>query len=763
MHLPIDARLPEIVEMVRRHGSAIVVAPPGAGKTTRVPPALLDDGPVLVLQPRRVAARSIARRIASERGWSPGDEVGWQVRFERRFSKSTRLLIATEGILTARFQSDPLLSEFRTVVLDEFHERTIHADLGLALSREARRASGDLRIVVMSATLDAGPVADYLGGSPVVEVDARPHPVAIEHRPGAGAVDAVLDVLSRPGGHVLVFLPGAPEIRRAEEELQSRLPRRNDVRILSLHGRLDAGAQDAALAPFDGRKVVLATNLAETSLTIEGITDVIDTGLHRLPRRDPATGLDRLRTERIARDSAAQRTGRAGRTGPGRCVRLWDPRDELRDRREPEIRRVDLSGPLLDILAWGGDPRHFAWFEPPSAAMQEEAVDLLERLGAARKGVITTTGRRLGRLPVHPRLGRVLLATRDREEASSAIAAFAEGWKPKGAPVASDCDLLTRAARIEEAPEHVRRAAHQLQRMARGIYEGHSFRRALLLGFPDRVAKRREPGSPRLLLCSGTGVVLDRESGVRDGEFLVALDITGASSGTSGESIVRAASRIERHWHEPDHQGTRHYLDGNTVRAERVSRYGVIVVSATSVPPEPRQASEILAEALASKGLDAESEAWFRRTRFAGVDVDVGSAIRSACSGLTTIPEFSLRDWTPQGQRRDTERLAPESLRVPSGRTVRLDYRRDGTVYAAVKLQELFGLAETPRIGAKGESVVFELLAPNGRPVQTTRDLKSFWEHTYPEIRKRLRVRYPKHPWPVDPWSAQPTHRTTQR
>jgi ATP-dependent helicase HrpB len=763
MRLPIDPRLPEIAETVRRHGSAIVVAPPGAGKTTRVPPALLEDGPVLVLQPRRVAARSIARRIAEERGWTLGEEVGWQVRFERRFSKSTRLLIATEGILTARFQSDPLLSGFRTVVLDEFHERTIHADLGLALAREARRARTDLRIVVMSATLDAGPVAAYLDDAPIVEIDARPHPVAIEHRPGAGAVDAALDALSRPGGHVLVFLPGAPEIRRAEEELRRRLPPRNDVRILPLHGMLDAESQDAALAPFDGRKVVLATNLAETSLTIEGVTDVIDTGLHRVPRRDGATGIDRLETERISRDSAAQRAGRAGRTGPGRCLRLWDPRDEMRDRREGEIERIDLASPLLDVLAWGGNPRTFPWFEPPPTWALEESLSLLERLGAIRDGMITPLGSALRRLPLHPRLGRVLLAAADRAEAAAALAAFAEGWVPPGDPVTTDCDLLSRAGRIREAPSHVRRAADELERLVREKGESLPFRRALLLGFPDRVAKRREAGSPRLLLSSGTGAVLGRESGVREGEFVVALDLAGASRAPGAEAIVRTASRIDLEWLAPDSETVRHRLDGETVRADRVSRYGAIVLASAPVAPDPEEASRILAEALLARGLDAESGTFLRRLRFAGIEVDVEAAVRAACAGRTTLPAFALDDWIPPHLRRDLDRLAPMLLRVPSGREVRLDYREDGSVVAAVKIHELFGLIETPRIGPRGVHVVFELLAPNGRPVQTTRDLRSFWERTYPEVRKEMRGRYPKHPWPEDPWSAEPTHRAKAR
>lgn len=756
--LPIDAHLPRIADALGRKGSVVVVAPPGAGKTTRVPPALAEEGKTIVLQPRRIAARSLARRIADERGWTLGGEVGWQVRFEKRFGEDTRLLVATEGILTARFHADPLLSEFGTVVLDEFHERSIHLDLGLAFAREARRARGDLRIVVMSATLDPGPVAAYLGEASVVEVEASPHPVEIVHEAHVDPVEAAIEVLSRPGGHLLVFFPGAREIRRAEEALARRIGGRADVRVLPLHGSLDADAQDAALARFAGRKVVLATNLAETSLTIEGVTDVIDTGLHRVPRRDPATGIDRLTTERISKDSAAQRAGRAGRTGPGRCLRLWDPRDEMRERREPEIERVDLASPLLDVLAWGADPASFPWFESPPAASLDEARTLLDRIGAAKEGALTPLGDRLHRLPVHPRVGRVLLAAEDREEAAAALAAFEEGWAPRGDPVATDCDLLLRASRIGEAPPRVRRAAEALSRLSGGGSERLPFRRALLLGFPDRVAKRREPGSPSLLLRSGTGAVLGRESGVRDGELLLALDVGGGA-----EPIVRAASRVEKEWLEPDAESIETRLEGDAIRAERLSRLGAIVLSSAPATPDPEEAARLLAAALLARGLDEASDSILRRCRFAGIEVDLPALARAACEGRTRLPKFDLGEWIPPGVRRDLARLAPERLPLPSGRAARLDYREDGTVVAAVKLQELFGLAETPRVGARGEPVVFELLAPNGRPVQTTSDLRSFWQRTYPEVRKELRGRYPKHPWPEDPWTAKPTHRTKRQ
>src|SRR5512139_3083500 len=395
--LPIDAHVERVREALATARAAVLVAPPGSGKTTRVPPALTGDGPVFLLQPRRVAARSIARRIAEEQGWTPGAEVGWQVRFERRFREDTRLLVATEGILTRRLQSDPLLTAFRTVVLDEFHERTLHADLALAFARQAWRARGDLRLLVMSATLDAGPVASFLDGCPVIEAAGRPHPIEIRYERGRPLAEAVRVVLARPGGHVLCFLAGAPEIRRAQAELAGLA----GARVLPLHGTLSAEAQDLALSPSPERKVILATNVAETSLTVEGVTDVIDTGLHKVLRYDPSRALDRLELERIPADSAEQRAGRAGRTGPGRVLRLWDERDRLRPRREPEIERVDLARPLLEVLAWGGDPAAFEWFEAPPADRLEAASTLLERLGAVSGRRLTPEGVAMHRLPLH--------------------------------------------------------------------------------------------------------------------------------------------------------------------------------------------------------------------------------------------------------------------------------------------------------------------------------------------------------------------------
>jgi len=785
--LPIDAHVERVRDALAESRAAVLVAPPGSGKTTRVPPSLVGDGPVFLLQPRRVAARSIARRIAEEQGWTLGGEVGWQVRSDRRFGKDTGLLVATEGILTRRLQSDPLLGGFRTIVLDEFHERSLHADLALAFARQAWRARDDLRLLVMSATLDAGPVSRFLDDCPVIDVPGRPYPIEVRYEPRVSLAGAVRSVLERAGGHVLCFLPGAPEIRRAQVEIGTLA----GVRVLPLHGTLSAEEQDLALAPSAVRKVILATNVAETSLTVEGVTDVVDSGQHKVLRYDAARGLDRLLLERIPADSAEQRAGRAGRTGPGRVLRLWDERDRLRPRREPEIARVDLAGPLIEVLAWGGDPSAFEWFEAPPADRLEAAMGLLTRLGGVSGRRLTAEGEAMHRLPLHPRLARVLLSAGGGARAAAVCAVLGEGWRPSGSgdTPTTDSDVLLAADRLREAPPGVRSAARELEDLvgpgipSSGSHAGRRapgrrtpnpddepdderLLRALLAGFPDRVARRRETGSSRLVLSSGTGALLGRESGVREGELLVALEVTGGVAGSAAEAVVRVASRVEREWLEGVRSDVVHRFDeaSGSVRALAQDWYDRLLLGERPVPPDIEAAASVLARVLESRGLGEEAERLQRRLRVAGLEADPHAAVVAACRGRTTLPSLDEPErWLDPGTRSRLDRLAPERLGLPSGRTCALDYREDGSVVAAVKLQELFGLGETPRIGPRQAPVVFELLAPNGRPVQTTRDLRGFWERTYPEVRKELRGRYPRHPWPEDPWTAEPTHRTTKK
>jgi ATP-dependent helicase HrpB len=775
--LPIDPFIPEILESVRGARAVVITAAPGAGKTTRVPPALAIDGPVIVLQPRRVAARSLAARVAGEQGWAIGGEVGWHVRFERRFGAATAVLFATEGILTARLQQDPRLADFRTIVLDEFHERSVHADLGIALAKQAWLARSDLRLVVMSATLDAATVSAYLGRCPVVEVPGTLHPIDVRYAPGTSVTDALMTCLRETSGQVLCFLPGAGEIARASQDatrtLQgARLP---PVEIVELHGSLDAAAQDAAMAPSPRRRVILATNIAETSLTVPGVAAVVDAGLHKVARYDPDRAVDSLETERISRDAAEQRAGRSGRLGPGLALRLWHQADRLRPHREPEIHRVDLAGTVLDVLAWGGDPRTFDWFEAPAADRLDAASALLERLGATSGGRLTDDGRRMQRLPLNPRLSAILLAAAGAREAALACAVLSERhYQPArpGQRPTTTSDLLSAVERERELPEHVRRTARVLQTLvdapdghSRGPMEESLFRRAVFAGYPDRVGRRRATGSPRVLLSSGHGAVVGPESGVRDGEFLVTVDVVAGRAGEGSEARIRMASAVERAWLKPTHTLVEHVLDADAGVVRAVSRdcYDALTLAERPAAADPREIARLLVGAYLSKPPADADEQLLRRARFAGLDIDARTLAERAAQGIRSLRELDPARGLTGNERKQLDLLAPLTIAVPSGRDARLEYQADGSVTAAVKLQELFGLADTPRVGPRRDTVLLSLLAPNGRPVQVTRDLRSFWERTYPDVRKELRGRYPKHPWPEDPWSAPPTARTTRR
>ncbi len=755
--------------------AVVLSAAPGAGKTTRVPPALLDAGPLILLQPRRVAARAVAARVAAERGWTPGREVGWQIRFERRFSRGTRLLVVTEGILTARLQQDPLLSEFATIVLDEFHERSIHADLGIALARQAWLARDDLRIVVMSATLEVERVAQFLGGCPTLRVPGAPHPLAIEYGPGESVRDAVAALLPRTDGQVLCFLPGAREIERAAAELTT-VTTSAGIDVVPLHGSLDADRQDDAIRATAQRRVILATNIAETSLTVPGVSAVIDTGQVKVARYDAERAVDSLTLERVTQDSADQRAGRAARLGPGIARRLWDRRDRLRPRREPEIARVDLAGPVLDVFAWGGDPASFEWFDPPPPERLEAALRLLDRLGAIERGTsatrVTPLGGRLQQIPLHPRLARILLDGRGAPEIAAACALLSEPLPPPVPGVSTTCDLLPLLDRIDRQLPHVKRVADELRRIAgasldveAGHASEHALRHALFSGYADRLARRRAGTSDRFTLASGHGATLGRESGVRDGDYVVALDVVASTRDGIAESRIRAASRVEPGWIAPTSMDVEHRLEPESgrVRAWRVARYDEITLSETPVAPDPVEASSIMRHAWLLRDPDAHTTQLLRRLRFARLDVDLPALVQQAASSATNLNDIDVEPFLPFEVTRALAGRAPLNIVVPSGRSMRLTYEEDGSVSASVKLQELFGLEESPTLGPDRVPVTFHLLAPNGRPVQTTRDLRSFWERTYPEVRKELRGRYPRHPWPEDPWTAPPTHRAKPR
>jgi ATP-dependent helicase HrpB len=762
--LPVDDWIPSIVAAVRTRRAAVVVAAPGAGKTTRVPPALVDDGRVLLLQPRRVAARSIARRIAEERGWTLGREVGWHVRFERRFTDQTRLIVATEGILTARLQQDPLLTDIQTIVIDEFHERSIHADLGIALAKQAWTARDDLRIIVMSATLDAAQVAAYLDDAPIFDIPGRLHPIDIRYQPGGQVAHAVSEAIAATTGQVLCFLPGAGEVNRAVGEIGRMLPA---VEVIPLHGSLPPEAQDEAVRVASRRRVIVATNIAETSLTVPGVTAVVDSGLHKIARYDPDRAIDSLDLARISRDSADQRAGRAGRTAPGVVRRLWDAADKLRPHREPDIRRIDLSGPALDILAWGGDPSVFPWFEAPDPAGLSAALELLGMLGAVDRGKLTDVGRAMGRLPVHPRLARILIEGRGARDVALACAVLSDRQLLPRHPPATTSDLLDAVDRERDLPAHVVRTAGELQRVAGGkdvrLNEA-AFRRALFAGYPDRVAQRRTAGQPRVLLSSGHGAVIGPESGVRDADYLVAIDVQSGRRGEQSEARIRIASAIEKEWLSPTDVTIAHEFDASgKLRGYEREMYGAVLLKERLVAVDASQAAQAMADAFLARPLNEAHEQLARRVQFAGLSLDLREVAVRAATAARRVEDIDLASALEWTTRQALERAAPASFVAPSGRTHRLHYDADGTVSASIKLQELFGLAESPAIGPRRVPLRLLLLAPNGRPVQTTSDLRSFWDRTYPEVRKELRGRYPKHPWPDDPWTATPTARATRR
>jgi ATP-dependent helicase HrpB len=844
--LPIHPVLPEVVDALRQQPSIVLRAPTGAGKTTRVPPALLDaglaeNGRILMLEPRRLAARAAARRMANEREGRLGDEVGYHVRFDRQCGPQTCILVVTPGILIRLLHDDPFLESARVVIFDEFHERGLDSDLALGMVRLVQQTvRPELRIVVMSATLAAEAVSAYLGGCPVIASEGRSFPVEIVHearperQPWPLAVaQAVERTLERTSGDLLVFLPGLQEIRQTARHLEA-LAAERDLAVLPLHGELPAEQQDAALLPQVRRKVVLATNVAETSVTVEGVTGVVDSGLARLMVFDPRVGLDRLQLTPVSCASADQRAGRAGRTQPGICVRLWSASAHRArpEQTEPEIRRADLAGAVLQLLHLGEkDVLRFPWLEPPKEATVAQALALLRRLGAVDDGGITNLGREMARLPVHPRLARLLiegqhLGDPKRVALAAALLAerdpFARSLDEPSAPVprhATSSDVLDRMEALEEfersgrtstprgslhraAAHFVLRARDQLLRSLRSVRDRHSatppLRQqpsadeivlcSLLAAFPDRVARRREAGSRRGVMVGGRGVRLAPSSGVLDAEFFLCIDVDAGQK----ETWVRQASAIERDW-LPAEQVTTSIEVAFDAEVERVSakrrvRFVDLLVEETDAPlPDSEETANVLAAA-AAQNLERvvppqDSPAGLYRTRIRCLgewmpesqlprldDAEMRELLTWLCHSCRSFAELRKADWLQafQGrlnhtQRQAVEREVPERLQVPSGSRIALRYELGRPPILAVRIQELFGWTQTPRIAGGRVPVLLHLLAPNYRPQQVTDDLASFWTNTYPQVRKELRARYPKHAWPEDPWTAAPERRPRRR
>jgi ATP-dependent helicase HrpB len=831
VRLPIDELLPAIRQHLTTANHLVLEAPPGAGKTTRVPPALLElDGrEVLVLEPRRLAARLAARYVANERGESVGETVGYQVRFEEVAGPRTRLRFLTEGVLTRRMLSDPNLARVGCVVLDEFHERHLEGDLALALLRRLQRTTRpDLKIVVMSATMDAAPIAQYLAGEgsavlPVLRSAGRQYPLGIEYTPHSAApledqVAAALERLAARGldGHALVFLPGWFEIRRAQT-VCAALARRHGWQLLPLYGDQSPQEQDRAVAPCAGTKIILSTNVAESSITIEGVGAVIDSGLARVASHSPWSGLPALQVARVSQASANQRAGRAGRTGPGRAIRLYPLEDFVRRPAQdvPQILREDLAPTALLLQAMNLDLAALDWLDAPPAAAIAQAQELLRQLGATG-----STAREMARYPLHPRLSRLMVEARRRGvpgEGCAVAALLSAGDRlPAHAAHKSRSDLVVLlegewsayaarlfrqlgggATRRQPLPHgrgsdkghegsHQRREGVNQSHDREGVVAGRpsaadseaALLISILTAFPDRVARRRQGADVQL--ASGTAAELAPNSTVTEAELFVAVEAEDRQDRKA--PLVRLASAIEPEWLLdlfPDRLREVSTLQWNRAgeRVEAVTSlmFEQIAIETRRTQPDAEQAGVFLARKAVEAGLgrfaDLEEIAAFQaRVQFAAqhgavAELDataVEAALASLATGLKSFAELEsvarggglLREierQMPPGTRRLLEELAPTSIRLPRGRHVPVHYEPGQPPWIASRLQDFFGMRQTPAVGRGAVPVVVRLLAPNQRPVQMTSDLAGFWQRLYPQVRKELSRRYPKHAWPEDP------------
>jgi ATP-dependent helicase HrpB len=863
--LPIDAVTPDLTAALARATAAVVVAPPGAGKTTRLPLVVAQEPwavgkRILVLEPRRLAARAAAARMAQTLGEKVGDTVGYRVRFGTQVSKRTRIEVITEGVFTGLIQDDPSLDGVAAVLFDEFHERSLDADLGLALARDAQQGlRDDLRLVVMSATIDGARIAAALEGAPVITSEGRAFAVETRYlgRDSSKPIDlqvadAILRALRAETGSLLAFLPGVAEIRRTETLLQERLAD-PAVDLFPLHGALDFDAQDRAIAPAAAgrRKVVLATSIAETSLTIEGVRVVVDSGLARVPRYEPDVGLTRLETVRVSRAAADQRRGRAGRTEPGVCYRLWDEPQtaSLEPYAQPEILAADLSALVLDLARWGvSDPAKLTFLDQPPAASLNEARTLLTTLGAIEgAGRITPEGKLLNRLPLPPRLARMVVdASREGEGLAAAEIAAVLTERGLGG---NDVDLRhrvdglrrDRSGRAMEARRMAGRWADMASPHARarspdgakrnpgfpsrhgtasptesptsppgaargapdyGPQERPSIRATggelslgaiLALAYPERIAKNRGAATGAFLLANGRGAYVDPASPLAREPFLAVAELIGGAA----QSRITLATAIdladiEARFADRIEAGEEVTCDPKTLalRARRWRRLGAIALSEQPMPVTPGEATaNALTAAIVQAGLDRlpwtkALRQWRDRVQFLRrsegsewPDLSDGALASTGETWLApllmdkigvtdlTASEFdaALQGLLPYGLRRRLETEAPTHFDAPSGSRVPIDYEAEEGPKLAIRVQELFGLSRHPAIAGGRVPLVIELLSPAHRPVQVTRDLPQFWRGSYAAVRSEMRGRYPRHPWPEDPASAEATRRAKPR
>ncbi|PLX37986.1 MAG: ATP-dependent helicase HrpB [Hyphomicrobiales bacterium] len=815
--LPVDAAIPDLLAALDAQPSAVLVAPPGAGKTTRVPLALFEadwrgDERIIVLEPRRLAARAAARRMAETLGEKVGETVGYRVRMDARISVRTRIEVVTEGVFTRMILDDPELSGVAAVLFDEFHERSLDGDLGLALALDAQGAlRPDLRLVVMSATVDGARVAGLLGDAPVIASEGKMYPVDTIYISRNSALrieddmtSAILRACREEAGSVLAFLPGRGEIERTAERLRDKVPA--TVSVHTLYGAMEGKDQDAAIRPAPGgsRKIVLATAIAETSLTIDGVTVVVDSGLARKPRYEPATGMTRLETMRVSRAAADQRRGRAGRTASGRCYRLWDEGQTaaLAPYDRPEILEADLCNLVLDLAAWGvTDPAALTWLDPPPAPAWSEAVALLRDLEAIDvAGHLTDEGRALSRLPLHPRLAHMIHRASDKtlfEPGAVRTAARIAVTVSEHALGGTDTDLrerLRRLAREGGRASEARRLADRWAKLAGagggdGGTSDADAGRLLALAYPDRVAEARgAPGAYRL--ANGRGARLDPADPLAREKYLAVAEVQGSAQ--AGRILLAAPldkSDIEELFADHIDAGTSAEFDAGSgsVRARRTRRFGRVVLDAAHDPlPDPDRVAEALLAGIAAKGLgclpwtddltrlrarigflhrDAAGEGDNPWPDMSDTALAEGLAgwLGPFIAGKTALAQIKPGDlksaldaMIPWDRKADLDRLAPPRVTVPTGRSIAVDYAAEAGPSVSVKVQELYGLAEHPTVGVHRIPLVLELLSPAQRPVQVTRDLPGFWRGSWADVRRDMRGRYPKHDWPEDPANAHP-------
>jgi ATP-dependent helicase HrpB len=823
--LPIDAVLPEVLEALRDGANAVLVAEPGAGKTTRVPLALLqepwlDGRKIIMLEPRRLAARSAAKYMAATLGEQVGETIGYRVRLDTKVSARTRIEVVTEGVLTRMLQEDQALEEVGAVLFDEFHERHLHGDLGLALAIQSQSLlREDLRLLVMSATLDAEPVSELLSGAPVIRSSGRVFPVEtfyrntrLEGKIEPQVASTIVQALHDHEGDVLVFLPGVGEIRRTAGFLaQSGLA--PNIRIAELHGNLPLEAQDAAVAPCPAgeRKIVLATSIAESSLTVEGIRIVVDSGLMRVPKFSPRTGMTRLETTQVSHASADQRRGRAGRLAPGVCYRLWTEQEHpyLSPHNAPELLEADLASLALELSVWGAaDPGELMWLDTPPQAAYRHALELLKLLHALdEEGRLTGWGTRIAKLGLHPRLGFMLLKAEELNLAAEACELAALLSERDLLPGERNVDVQIRlealhgaGGRLEADRGAVQRIKAQAKQWGLMLKDnrGQQLERKgtahigllIALAYPDRIAQRRADG--RYLLANGRGAVLPELQPLSRSAYLAAAELDDAGS----ESRIRLAAELDlgRLEQAADEQFQIEEVvewdaESHAVRARKRIRLGAIVVKETPLQqPSPERIAEALAGGIAREGLgllsmskaakqlqarmllmarhnngwpDVSEEALLASVQDWLLPHLYGMKNRNDLQRLNMVQLLEgMLSW---GQRQELDEQVPTHMTVPSGSRIPIDYSDPDAPFIAVRLQELFGLQETPRLAGGRLPLTLHLLSPSQRPVQVTRDLRSFWNDAYFEVKKDLKGRYPKHYWPDDPYAAQPTSRVKPR